>query len=32
MANGDRVVTHHDLFHHEPEDFLAFCDIQGLGA
>jgi len=32
MANGDRVVTHDDLFHHEPEDFLAFRDLQGLGA
>ena len=32
MADGDRIVTHDDLFHHEPEDFLAFRDLQGLGA
>src|SRR5262245_28097892 len=32
MANGDRVATHDDLVRHESEDFLAFPDIQGLGA
>ena len=32
MTNGDRVVTHDDLVHDEAEDFLAFRDVQGLGA
>src|SRR5262249_33642099 len=32
MADGDGVVTDHDLVHDEPEDFLALPDVQRLGA
>jgi hypothetical protein len=32
MADGDGVVTYHDLVHDEPEDFLALPDVQRLGA
>lgn len=32
MTNGDRLVTYDDLIHYESEDFLAFRDIEGLGA
>ena len=32
MVNGDGVVTYEDLAHHESENFLAFRDVQGLGA